>query len=266
MSIPIQQLQDSKVTILTGRYGSGKSEVAINLALKRVDRLVDGAIEREKALRDEDDDDERGGGIFQDFLKSFIGTSTIDTPYLYDLDTINPYFRGGRAEAILRSAGVHYISGIHGGGNSDITSMPALKRDASKIYIDISGDEQGIKVLSSYKEQLDEIGGDVALFVVFNACREGSSLSEMEEYIGALRGVGLAPTGIISNSHLMDQTTRDVILQGQKEALAIQDALGTPLVGVTYPKGVVKKKELLDAVPREMLIPLKLYLKDKWME
>ena len=76
-----------RVSIITGHYGTGKTEFAVNLAL---------------AMAGE-------------------GTSVI----LADLDIVNPYFRSRERRSLLEEAGVRLISSSQACSDADVPALPA---------------------------------------------------------------------------------------------------------------------------------------------
>ena len=99
-----------RITIISGHYGSGKTNIAVNYAL-----LL--AKENKKVC-------------------------------IADLDIVNPYFRTKDSAAVLEMAGVDLISPQYANSNVDLPALPAesyrLVRDKS-IYgiMDIGGDDRG---------------------------------------------------------------------------------------------------------------------------
>ena len=77
-----------KHTVITGHYGAGKTNIAVNLALL-------AAKNSQKKV------------------------------FLIDADIVNPYFRSADNEDILKEAGVELIAPMSANTNLDIPSMPA---------------------------------------------------------------------------------------------------------------------------------------------
>ena len=80
-------MQQKRITVFCGHYGSGKTNIAVNYALAR----------------------KRAG----------------ETVSIIDLDIVNPYFRTKDSEQELRDAGVELICSDYAGSNLDIPALPA---------------------------------------------------------------------------------------------------------------------------------------------
>ena len=107
-----------RVSIITGHYGTGKTEFAVNLAL---------------AMAGE-------------------GTSVI----LADLDIVNPYFRSRERRSLLEEAGVRLISSSQACSDADVPALPAelltiLEDRSLRGVLDIGGDPVGARVLARFQ-------------------------------------------------------------------------------------------------------------------
>ena len=110
-----------RVSILTGHYGTGKTEVSVNLALAL-------AAEGEQVM-------------------------------LADLDIVNPYFRSRERRPLLEKAGVRVISSSQACSDADVPALPAelltiLENREIRGILDIGGDPVGARVLAQ-----DRTGG-----------------------------------------------------------------------------------------------------------
>lgn len=187
-----------KTLIIVGGYGSGKSEVAVNLCRH---------LARAKA-----------------------GPVTI-----VDLDIVNPYFRSREAAARLRELGIRTVNPENEQFYADLPIIlpevkGAIQHREGTLVLDVGGDDVGARVLSTLSEVLLE--GDYELFLVLNANRPFTSdldscLKMMQEIEASSR---LAFTGIISNSHLLEDTTAETVLEGLKLARKVSKRRGLPVV------------------------------------
>ena len=190
-----------RVTLFCGHYGSGKTNIAINYAL----RLA-------------------GKG-----LAVSIG----------DLDVVNPYFRTKDSEAELIRAGVKVIALPFANSNVDLPSLPAeayaLVQDKSRYsVIDVGGDDRGALALGRYVPYILEEGNYEMLCVV-NFFRPLTTTPE--EALDVLREVetaaGIPFTGIVNNSNLGAETTRRDIDVGKGKAEELAKLSGLPIVMTT---------------------------------
>jgi hypothetical protein len=192
--------------VISGAFGTGKTEIAINLALR---------------LRED-------------------GHMHVT---LVDLDIVNLYFRSRQKAYELERQGIRVVSSIVGMENAD---MPALspeiyasfdRRDGPVVF-DIGGSDLGATVVSYFHEGFSREACDHFLVVnpfrPFNETPEATV--EMAERIAARARLPI--TGMIANPHLLDQTTPELVLDGLARvrqitqyplvALAVMDRFYTP--------------------------------------
>ena len=123
---------NKRVLLLCGHYGSGKTNIAVNLAQ---------AIKREYA-----------------------------TVTLADLDIVNPYFRSKDSATELEEAGIRLICSNYANSNVDIPALPpdlyALTDDRSmRAIIDVGGDDRGAYALGRYTPYILEENDYSMVFV-----------------------------------------------------------------------------------------------------
>lgn len=162
-----------KVTVFAGHYGSGKTNIAVNYALK---------------LRD-----------------------WHERVAIADLDIVNPYFRTKDSADILEKNGVRLIVSEFAGTNLDAPAFPAeaysvIDDDGLYSVIDVGGDDRGALALGRFSEALERIGYDM-LFVV-NPYRPLTRDPESAfEYMREIESAAsLRFTGIAANPNLGDLT------------------------------------------------------------
>lgn len=193
-----------KLNIVCGHYGSGKTNVAVNLAL--------------------------------DLRKRDAGIRICAA----DLDIVNPYFRTADAAEILRKADVEPLIPEFANTNVDIPSLPpkmmGLMRgdygDAVSI-LDVGGDD-GAVVLGMYNMYIRQTGYD--MYYVINMYRPLTANPE-DVYLCMcdIEAVsGLKCTKIINNSSLGAETTADDIADSVEYAKECAERCGLPLVCHSY--------------------------------
>ena len=216
-----------RMQIITGHYGSGKTEYAVNLAL---------ALVREK-----------------------------ENVVLADLDIVNPYFRSYEQTETMRKEGVETIV-TSCGGVADIPAVnPAVlsifQNKELHGVLDIGGDPIGARVLARFAYQIKEDAYD--LLFVLNANRPETK--DVESALTYMRGIEaechLKVTGIVNNTHLCGETTAEEIIKGAKLARALSDATGLPIV-----HHAVQEKFVEEVKPSltEPILPMKIYMKKPW--
>jgi len=184
-----------KHIIITGHYGSGKSNISINLALEYA--------KKEKKV------------------------------FLIDCDIVNPYFRSADSKTLLEENGVELIAPLYANTNLDIPALPAdiqkvFAKDCVAVW-DIGGDDSGAVVLGRYADSIVKDGYE--MYYVLNFYRP---LTENSEEMTALmheieNSSRLKCTAIVNNSNLGYETDKKVITDTFAEANAVSEKTGLPL-------------------------------------
>ena len=190
-------MQHKRISIFCGHYGSGKTNIAVNFALR---------------LRE-----------------------THARVSIIDLDIVNPYFRTKDSQQALDAAGVELISSDYAGSNLDIPALPAammrpLAEQGTQVVMDIGGDDQGAVALGRFADQLNAEGG-YDMFFVLNLYRPLTRTAE--DALEVMRDIeaacGLRFTGIVHNSNLGALTTLQDVLDKHPEAQKLSELSGLPL-------------------------------------
>ena len=194
-------MEQKRITVFCGHYGSGKTNIAVNYAIR---------------------------------LKE-----THTRVSIIDLDIVNPYFRTKDSEAELRAAGVELICSDYAGSNLDIPALPAammrpVAERGTVCVFDVGGDDQGAVALGRFADQI-RAEDDYAMLFVLNFYRPLTQTPE--DALSVLREIeaacGLRFTGIVNNSNLGEATTvRDVLATAGRTA-RLCDLSGLPLVATT---------------------------------
>lgn len=242
-------MNDKRIRIIVGHYGSGKTEFAINYAIKLSQEL---GPDRKVAIA--------------------------------DIDVVNPYFRSREKEDLLNGYNVESFSSILKNSSLD---LPALAPDLMKpIYddryeyiIDVGGDDVGARVLGRMSNDIKKYEYD--MFMVINRNREYTN--EAEKVIEYIKDIeyrsNLKVTGLISNTHLLRETEAEDIEQGILLVKEVQKQTGIPIRYVTYWD---KKEELRKTVSRnlkysefdkeltgdeisDMIMPISMIMREDWM-
>jgi len=223
------------VTILVGHFGAGKTEIAINLAF---------------GLRDE-------------------GTPVT----LVDLDVVKPYFRSRSAIDALAARGVGLVAPPGDLRHADLPIVVPEVRGAVgravagelQVIIDVGGAEVGARVLGSIPA-LDDPAVTDTLFVVNGRRPFAGDRDEVLRMIHEIQQASrLQVSGLVSNTHLMDETTIDIVREGFDLAAAVSAASGVPIRCHAVPAGLAAAAaaELVDGTPllcidRHIMRPLDL--------
>ena len=221
-------MEHKRLTLFAGHYGSGKTNIAVNYAL----RLA-------------------GEG---------------KQVCIADLDIVNPYFRTKDSAAVLDAAGVTLISPQFANTNVDLPALPAeayrLVADKS-IYgiMDIGGDDRGAYALGRYVPGILEENNYRMVFVA-NCYRPLTRTpEEAMEVMGEIEvACGLKFTDIINNSNLGPETTAETVLSSRDYMEKLSELSGLPIFATTAVTAVAE--ELQDAV--SPILPL--VLQEKYFD
>lgn len=217
----------TRLNILTGDYGSGKTEVSINFA-------------------------------------QYLALSGNNKVALVDLDIVNPYFRSREAAESLAEDGVEviYPTGEVAQADLPIITPVVYKVLQNKEYtavFDVGGDDIGARALGSLYSYFKDEDYDMALVVNNNRpfTQDLAGVKAMKEAIE--RASRLQITALIANPNLGLDTTPRIVKVGHELIAEFAEKLGLPLLFTAI------GEELVDSVNIEgKILPLKKYMKQPW--
>ena len=210
---------DHRLTIIIGAYGSGKSEISVNMALAQ-----------RKALPD------------RNLL-------------IADLDIVNPFYRSSDCASVLKEACVRLVTPLYAGSNVD---APVLPPDMYVIFddesyqgvFDIGGEDMGALVLGSLKQRIENT--DAVIYMAVNTLRPFTSdpeqITVMTNELSAAAGFKI--NGYLNNTNLLEETTAEMLAEGEQKIMEASAITGVPLIadcvmeGVEVPDGLLKAPEL----------------------
>ncbi len=214
-----------RLTLLCGHYGSGKTNVAVNLAF---------------------------------YLKQQYNNLVVA-----DLDIVNPYFRTKDSLDDFKAMGIELICSEYANTNVDIPALPAdmyrLTADKSlTAIVDVGGDDRGAYALGRLVPEIKE-ENNFDMLMVINGYRpltpDAQSTVEVMREIEA--ACGLIFTGLVNNSNIGEETTAQSVLDSVPYANEVSRLSGLPIVMTAA------KAELIDELKPHInnLLPLKLQAK-----
>ncbi len=214
-----------RITIISGHYGSGKTNFAVNFAFN----------------------------LKKDYDKVAVA----------DLDIVNPYFRTKDSIEDFNSRNIRLISSEYAGSNVDIPALPqemyAITDDQSyKMIVDVGGDDRGALALGRLTPKILE-ENDYDMLLVVNCYRpltpNVSSTIEVAREIETACKIKF--TGVINNSNLGELTTSEDVLDSINYAEDVAKALNVKVKYTTVKQSLYG--ELKDKI--ENLYPMTLQKK-----
>ncbi len=219
---------NKRIQIITGHYGSGKTEFAVNLALKL-------AAEGKKTA-------------------------------LADMDIVNPYFRSAEKRKLLEDNGIRVIATSFS-GYVDLPAVSAEVLaifDSNDYYgvLDVGGDPEGAHLLGRFEGQLEH--ADFDLLCVINANRPETR--DAEKAVLYLRAIEIAcgqkVTGIVNNTHLCRDTGAEDIIKGARLVEEVSKETNIPVVYHAVEKKFVGF--VMDQLGQGEILPIDIYMCKPW--
>ena len=194
-------MRTKRVTLLAGHYGSGKTNIAVNLAMKQKREGFDVTVA--------------------------------------DLDIVNPYYRTKDSEEELKAAGIPLISSPFANSNVDLPALPQelyriVDETDTHMVVDIGGDDRGAYALGRFAQKLKD-ENDYEMILAINKYRpltadEKDAVAIMKE----IEEAGHLPfTAIVNNSNLGKETTAEDVLASVPYAEKMAKDTGLPLLLTT---------------------------------
>lgn len=223
-------LNDKRIRIIIGHYGSGKTEFAVNYCMKLA------AKNRKVAIA--------------------------------DLDIVNPYFRSREQAEMLESEGVKVISSTL--GHDFALALPAVSAEIAgpiqnpefDVVLDVGGNSVGARALARFHKDITDREYD--MFCVVNTNRPETL--DVDGIIYQIQSIemtsGLKVTGLINNTHLLRETEVETVLESQKIISDASQKLGIPI------RYISALEKVAQALPSDMdgeIFPIKMYMRDVWM-
>ena len=225
-----------RLIVIAGHYGSGKTELAVSLAME----------------------------LAQSQARQYPRLAIVD------LDVANPYFRSRERMDMLESHGVSvYGDTFHStGATAELPALTAalrapLEDEGCQTIVDLGGNDAGARVLRQFEKYFS--GADHELWAVVNFRRYETLTvdSSMEHVLSIQNELRIPVTGLVNNTHLLRETTVDILREGYDKALALSEIMGIPLLFTCYPAGIIQPEELKGISP---LRPLGLYMRPAYLD
>lgn len=191
--------------VLIGNFGSGKTEISLNLAFQ--------AAKNSSAV-------------------------------LVDLDVINPYFRSAERKGELEAAGVKLLYPTFALSNVDVPALPpdvysVFIDDHETVIFDVGGDPAGATALGQYKPNFEAIpASQLQVLYVVNPRRPFSATPEL--VMDMLEKIKfrsrLKISGFVNNGNLSTESSHEDLLLGYDVLKEVSEKTGIPVLYTTGEK------------------------------
>lgn len=220
---------NNKITIFTGHFGSGKTEIATNLAIQ----------ERKFHLK----------------------------VAINDLDVINPYYRTRDLESEFKKLDIELIAPKGHLATADLPIVSGeiyrvLHDPSYRIIIDAGGDKDGATALGQYYNEWIHMNPEM-LFVLNGNRPYVSTLEGAADTINRIEEASrLKINGIINNSNIGSETTLEEIKKGLELAQLVSEKTNIPLLYTTISSHL--KTESREYAKQNPVFYIQRYMKLPW--
>lgn len=218
---------DKRFIIITGHYGCGKTNLAINLA--------------------------------------FDAAASGDKICLTDFDIVNPYFRTADLTKELEAAGIKVVAPLFAGTNVDMPVLPGkmhslLDDKSQKVILDVGGDDAGATAIGGIAKDILKENNFENFYVINKKRILTKTPEEAVEILREIEASGRVPvTGIVNNTNLARETDEGII----RESIAFSDEVsrlsGIPVKFTSVRADIAKK--LCNV---KNIFPVKIYIQTIW--
>ena len=192
----VKSLLDEEFQIFGGKIGSGKTEIAINIAILMTELNIPNM--------------------------------------LFDLDIVKPYVRIRDIKEEISKYDVEIVSPPDITRKVDLPILPPyiisklMNKDKQKI-LDIGGDPYGAGSIAQFRNFFPE--GRYNFFFVVNTCRPETSNKEeiLNEMTHIQNASKLRITALVFNTNLRWETTKEIIMKGYSIVKEVSDETELPI-------------------------------------
>jgi len=225
----VKELFNTRFVVLTGNYGSGKTELALNMAL---------------------------------------ASACVRSTTLVDLDIVNPYFRSGEKEAELTEAGVRVLMPTFAMTTVDVPALPpeiqsVFELPCDRVIFDVGGDDTGAAALGRYAPSFQKYRVQTTMALVVNTMRPltqtAADIVDMAQRIAARGRMKLDV--LIHNTNLADLTESEMLCKGHAIVAEAARMLGVErIVTAGLPEVLAECPELPEH------LEVRRHMAPEWME
>lgn len=216
-----------KYIVITGNYGSGKTELSLNLSLAAIEQ----------------------------------GSAT-----LVDLDIVNPYFRSGEKAEEMKKAGIRVLMPTFAMTTVDIPALPAEIQSVfhvpcDRVIFDVGGDDTGAAALGRYAPSFVLNRDQTVMIMVVNCMRP---LTETAEDIVDLaerieNRSRMKIDVLVNNTNFADRTEPEMIKKGELIVREVARKMGVSTILNAGDEKLLQQAGLAGISIKRMMVP-------EWME
>ncbi|HAQ08795.1 MAG TPA: ATP-binding protein [Bacillus bacterium] len=217
------------ITIVTGHFGSGKTEIAINLALeakKKNDKVA-----------------------------------------VADLDIVNPYYRARDARAIFTEHGIELIAPAKKLASADLPIVPGdiyrvIYDPEYIVIVDAGGDKDGATALGQFYNDWKAMDPEVLFILNANRPYVSTLDGAVETLMKIEKASRLKISGILNNSNVGSQTTIEDVQNGIDLCKNLSKQLQIPLLMTILSPHLRSQADFF--LPDHPFKPISRFLKLPW--
>ena len=222
---------EKRITIFSGHYGSGKTNIAVNFSLS---------------------------------LKKLYEKVSV-----YDLDIVNPYFRTVDAVNTLNNGGVELVVSPFAETNVDIPAMNSasykmIHDKSARAVVDLGGDDRGALALGRFCEGIKE-ENDYYMVFVYNPYRpETKTIDGAIEILTEIERVSkIKFNAIAANPNLGVETTPETVYRGIEIAEELSKKIDLPILFTAVEKSVLLNSD--EKRINTQILPIELIKYGNWI-
>jgi hypothetical protein len=220
-----------RISIFTGRFGTGKTEVAINYALAVAQ--LDGSVT------------------------------------LTDMDVVTPYFRTRDMTERLKPRGVEVVAPADFARDIHLPAVSAriwgtMQNEEGLTVMDVGGDSQGARAIGQFKALIERSG--YIMYLVVNPYRPfNATVERIAKTVADIEANTRLETGaLVSNPNLIADTTLQIVQAGHRLVEQASDELGLPIAFLCVEERLLRGRvEDLCTLP---ILPLARHFLPPWEE
>lgn len=210
-----------KITVLTGHYGVGKTNLAVNMAM----------------------------------LLRRTGTVSV-----VDADIVNPYFRTADFKRLFEENDIKSFCPMYAGTNLDTPvldfDMENIIDSGDHVIIDVGGDDAGAFALGRYRHSFEKYANNTDMLYVFNMYRrEDFSPEEAADILRNIENAcGMKCTALVNNSNLGADTDFDTVRSSFEFGRKLERLTGLDIAFTAVPEGSPRDERFFE-VKRMVQLP-----------